>query len=872
MTQQSNHHRPDVIYSALSWREKLQYRRRTWWTSLRANLRVPWRRIAMLGAIVLMIGLLVLIVRLNQREWPLREGLDKSLFLHIDAAESLGDEWILDNGDFRFVMDPDTTQFTLEDNRNGQIWSSNPTETADRFQQPLLIHYAGSLGQLDTIGVFDQAVAYRDYYVRLEGDVLEILYEVGGKKDIDSSDFPPIITDERMQALVLDQLTEGSLSYRRVTEQAYTYGDLQGEPVWKLKDGIQSHILERLYTIFYDEAGYTAEDLAVDLEMHGILLEDRYPYFEVAIRYELTEEGLSVRVRNDSIVEKEIYPIAAIDVLPYFGAGTTTDDGYILVPDGSGGLIDFNSDRSFALPYNQRIYGPDDARSLPVMPPDVEAIRLPVFGISHVDAGFVAIADENAAMASIYARIASPDNPYNQAYYRVHLRESETYDFASINSSVSIRKWTEPLDSHDFVVQYQFIDSDSDYVAMAERYRTYLLDRGTLDLVDATTEAALHLTLLGGYEVQENILGIPYTTVRSLTTTENVLTLAERLREDGIANLHLYYSGFANEGLTPSYMGDIDYDRRTGRRRDMENLANKLATMGIGFAPELQITSAYTSRGFSPNRMAIRDVFDQVLTYHAYDPATLLANPDTRTKYLLHPNTYSATLVDAMGDLERIDVLAVALAGLGSDLYGSYGKDDFIFRSDAVVRFVNAMSTLDDYTVMLRDPNAYAVPYASVLGDVPTTASNYQIISRSVPFYQLVFSGYVDYFAASFNLADERTFRHHVLQAIETTGHLSLTWSYEPTIDLVDTEYSMYYSTFYENWYDLAVSTYQELNDIGIHATRMIDHAILSSDGSVTKTTYANGMEILFNYRSTPVDVEGVTIDAMDYVIVKEGS
>jgi len=393
-----------IIYSALPLKKRITIKLKTWFNEKILGFKFPWKKLIILLVIALMgLGLYV-VVKINELPAIEKTPYDKTNFMEVEQLkERYDDEIILENDNLKFVLDTDTTLFTLQDKRTGEIFTSNPDTRSARFLDPLKVYYAGNLGSVSQMSVYSQAIDYEDFLVRVEADYIEVLYLVGGKKGVDENDFPLIITDERMQSLILSKLEEGSVSYRRVTEQAYVYGEVNGVAIWKLKSGIQTSILERLYDIFYIESGYTIEELVYDQESNGIKVEDKYPYFEIAIRYSLDQNSLEATLVNESLVEKEKYPLVYIDVLPYFGAGTTEEDGYLLIPDGSGGIIEFNQERAFTLPYNKRVYGNDLASFKLIKTEDLSKISLPVFGIKSNNKAMIAIAKETPEMANLYA-------------------------------------------------------------------------------------------------------------------------------------------------------------------------------------------------------------------------------------------------------------------------------------------------------------------------------------------------------------------------------------------------------------------------------------------------------------------------------------
>jgi hypothetical protein len=623
----------------------------------------------------------------------------------------------------------------------------------------------------------------------------------------------------------------------------------------------------------YELCGYTVEDLIYDQESNGIKVEDKYPYFEIAVRYSLNSEGLDVKIINDSIVEKEKYPLLYIDVLPYFGAGSTEDMGYIVIPDGSGGVIEFNQQRAFALPYNKRIYGEELAISRATKKDDSTKISLPVIGIKKNQSGFIAVAKGAVEMTNVYASSATQENPYNQAFYRYYIREGQPFEFSSINSSVVINQWTIDYNKNDFIVSYLPIDKDdANYSDMAQIYRDYLVTEDLVVPRDNTDNPVVDLTLLGGYIVDENFLGIPYKTVRTLTNTDQAIEILERLSETNLEKINVYYQGFSNQGLKPAYMGKIRFDSRTGSLKDFQNLIDYSNNLDIDLYLETLLNTAYTKKNISTNNEAIRDVFGQVVYNYDYNPASLYLDNSSRERYVLKPTTYLNTLESISRMYERIETRNIAFSDFGNSVYGSYKKGETVFRSDIVKAFKETMELADFDNIAFRNPNLYAMKYASSVTDIDLSSANYQIITYSIPFYQLVFSGLIDYSGKPFNTTDEFSYQYHIMKALETGANISMMWSYESTVSLLETEYSMYYSTYYEYWFEKLVETFNILNNTEVFKRRLINHEVLSKDGLVSKSTYEDGMALIFNYRDYPYHDGGISVQPNDFLIVWEVS
>ena len=836
------------------------------------TFRFPWFKaisVLLLGLIILAIYLTVVLTKIKVEP---RSPYDKEGFMTAaDYRDLYGNETVLENDRYRFTLSNTDTTFAVTDKSNNEEWRSNPAGASLRFRDPLIVYYAGSLGAVHAMGVIENAVDYDDFLIRRKDDSIEILYLIGGKKKVDASDFPKIITDARMQEKILSKLEPGTTPYRRVTEQCYVFGDFKGEKIWQLKDAIQTSLLEVLYDIFYHQCGYTSDDLAYDLELSGIKYEDKYAYIEIALEYSLGDNGFSVRMINDSISEKEKYPLVYADILPYFGCAGLDDEGYILVPDGSGALIEHNNGRSFAVPYNQRLYGKEAAVVKPVMKPETEKVSFPVYGLRRNDKSFITVCKEGAEMTALLANGSTVDRPYNQAYYRYYLRESESFEFSSYQSRVTVIEWTVWYNTADWAAEYRFVNEDNgSYTAMAQAYRSYLVGAHLLPAGNDIGGLRFNLTLLGGYIARENFLGIPYKTVRSLTDTEEALRIAQKLHEDGIENLNVIYRGWSNEGLKPTFAGKLRYNRAVGKRSDFRRLQSALAAMDVNLYPEVYLHTAYTDRHFQKNKEAVRNVLGRVVKNYDYNEATYYADTDTLPYYILKPTTYKKTLTALQREFDKFDSRNIAFRDFGGYLYGSYYKKDTYFRNDSRRYFEEAMSGQNSFrNCIFTDPNLYALRYCDLVLEVPMRATPYQIIGVAVPFYQLVVSGSLSYSGKSFNIDDKYAYEWHKMKAIETAAHISFTWSYHSTIDLADTEYSQYYSTYYLNWYERAVATYYELTELGIYNASLVAHELLKSDGSVVKSTYSNGTAIVFNYGLSYYQFEGGTVDPNSYTVVE---
>jgi hypothetical protein len=168
---------------------------------------------------------------------------------------------------------------------------------------------------------------------------------------------------------------------------------------------------------------------------------------------------------------------------------------------------------------------------------------------------------------------------------------------------------------------------------------------------------------------------------------------------------------------------------------------------------------------------------------------------------------------------------------------------------------------------MVSGANAYSWPYASHVIDVPSSSSGFGLTDEEVPFYQMVIHGYLDYAGASVNNLNEQNLRKQLLQSLEFGSAPHFLWSYEPSSKLKYTRFDDMYATHYKDWFDEAVSLYQELSEVlaPLRTQRIVEH-IRHADG-VVEVRYESGTSILINYTDQAVDVNGTLVGPQNYAV-----
>ncbi|MDF2698485.1 MAG: hypothetical protein K0Q49_41 [Haloplasmataceae bacterium] len=775
-------------------------------------------------------------------------------------------------------IDETTSHITIKNEATGQAWYSNVREE-DNFtnidlstkklqQSTMKIWYYNKLEEPKSMVNYEFSIEEKNYYLRYIENGVEVLYII-----YDTSysvyDLPLRLSIERLDELVLNVLDEkaeaGDIKAgrdKRLIENNYMYNDEHGIYVLKNPENLSQNMVDMLYEIFYEKTDYSIEDLNFDNEQQGVNDDNGKPYFEVAVRYTLTDKGFKATIINESLYEKKNYLISHIDFLPYFGAGSVNDNGYIVVPDGSGAIMNFNNGKTYAPQYEKALYGKDYGKAVYFAPEETHNALMPIYGMKKNDDAYLAIITEGDAMTSIVADISEKYDSYNKVYPRFYFREKDKLPLLGIGERINM--WSIDLTTNDYSIEYQF-PIQKDYVGMANLYQEYLVEKGMNDIDN--TGLRMNLTFLGGYSDTEHFLGVPYTNVKSLTTTSQVKQILEQLLSDGITNIDVSYRGWMNGGLEPDFPNSVYIEKSIGGKKGIQELTKYTEDNDINLFFETDFLQVYGLKNFNQSNLATRLMSGEVATHYPFNPSTLLPDTTRSPYWVVNPLSIEKNIKSMSKDLNKYGVKNISLSDFGSILSGHYDENAFYYKSQTKDIILDNFQYLsDNFNLMALNPNIYSTLFVETIMDLPLESSLYGILDGDVPFYQLAITGSINYSGGAINLDDKHDLNWYKLKAIETAANLNFTWSYNDTYNLMTTEHNQYYSTKYTNWYDDAVSLYQELENLEIFEATLIEHELISR--AVRRVKYNNGTEIYINYGNTDFVIGELNVLANSYLKV----
>lgn len=240
--------------------------------------------------------------------------------------------------------------------------------------------------------------------------------------------------------------------------------------------------IKKLSEIMYERAGYTEEELSKDNIENGEEAIPSRPQFTITMEYVLDDEGLVVRILNKETTYDEKYPIESIHLLSYFGATTLSDEGYMVVPDGSGALIYLNNGKYTQRSYSQKLFGEDEAlfEQEKKAPITEKKASLPIFGTSTTEGGFLGVIEKKGAeMATINADVSGRLDLCNKISSQFNYKKNTgIMELVGKESKQELFVWSKQTYEQDIQVRFFFFldRKHANYNEMAKIYQNYLVN------------------------------------------------------------------------------------------------------------------------------------------------------------------------------------------------------------------------------------------------------------------------------------------------------------------------------------------------------------------------------------------------------------
>ena len=814
---------------------------------------------------------------------------------HLVFYEGDGNNVVIENERLLLEMDAATTQFKITSKDTGKVWLSNPEGrdkdpiahgvNSDFLSSTLNLTYTIS-GSETELNNYRYSMVNQNFNIYKENDTtIRIEYAIG---KIERTYFIPIaITKERFKELtgkmsggdkkkvssfysLYDAKQLGKAS--NLEELKSMYPAIEEGNLYILKANTDTKSKEKIES-YFSKIGYDQEQYEIDMQNVEQKEENHGPYFNATMILQLDGDQLVVEVPYNEIKYEAEYPLTYVSVLPMFGAAGMDEEGFIFIPEGSGGIIKYNNGKLSQNAYYANLYGWDYGMERTEAVSETEN-TFAVFGMGQPDGSFICTVEGASSYGGICADIAGRFNSFNTVYCKYNLIHYGQFKLSSrTNEQVLMYENTIPDDT--IIQRYCFVDTDN-YVGMAEAYGDYLRSKPEFKQEQADPEVPIHVELIGAINKTIQRFGVPVDSVIPVTTFSEAQDIMDELLADGIKHLNIRMTGWSNGGVRQKVLTSVHTVGQLGGDSGLKKLIADAKDKGVSVYLDGISCFAYKSglaEGFIPTLQAARFTTREIVRLYPYYIVTY-QQMDTAEEfeyYLVKPrisNDYANNLLNGVKDRSAS---GIAFRDIGNLLSADYNKNDTVTREEVKQMNVGILQKAQDLgmKISIKKGNDYAIAYADLITDMNLTGRKYAIIDQAVPFYQIALHGLRNYTGEAINLSGD--YQNALLESAEYGAGLNFSFMKADTSILQDSAYSCYTGGSYDRWKEDArqmILRYQE-DMSGLNSLRITGHKFITND--VHMTTYEDGTNVYVNYGRMDFKQGSLIIPGRDY-LVERGS
>ena len=804
---------------------------------------------------------------------------------------------VLENNYLHLRFLPDTAEIILTDKKTNVQWRSNPSippindpstdiVTRQLMESQFSLNYADNSGVGMTLQSGVYSVQRDAYEYEVVNGALEVRYTVGDLAR--SYRIPPAMNEERMSEY-LDKMDDGD---RGIVESSYRlydinnlrlndnkeqlladFPELSKTKLWVLRTTSQDFMKEVAEESF-KKAGYTIEDFVEDSMRYELSGESVKPAFSITLRYVLDGKSLIVNVPFSKIGYRAAYPITQLALMPFMGCGSVSDSGYMLVPDGSGSLINFNNQKQNQVPYYINIYGWDEAMPREAVIGDNKAL-FPAFGVHKNGASLFCVIEEGSAYAGVRADVSGRNSTYNIVYPVFDMIHGALMDIAGRNQRAVYMYEVVLPESENITLRYTPC-AEPGYMGMAKEYRSWLTDKyPVLQSRHVTGGVPTAVEIIGAVNKTQHRFGLPFDLPLKLTSYKETTNMIKNFADLGWNNIHVKLNGWFNRSVDHEVPAKIKLIDALGSKKDFKNIVSAAERNNYNLYPEVDfifVRDVKAFSGFSLYKDAARYVNRERVQRYPYSFVWFGERKLWgKLNYLARPATTQRMIKSFQKKAKKYKINNIAFRNMGSKLAGDYHEKRHISREASMLMRQKKFEEMyqADNKILVQSGFVYAVPWASMVTDMIITDKSFGITDTSVPFLPIVLHGIVPYAGRPVNLAEDYT--KNLLKTIECGAGLYFSFMEEETSELQETKFRQFYANEYKKWVGDADKLYKKFNaDFGhLYNQRIVNHVILAAD--VTITEYEDGTRIVVNASDNAYRFNNINLDADTYTVLKKG-
>lgn len=571
----------------------------------------------------------------------------------------------------------------------------------------------------------------------------------------------------------------------------------------------------------------------------------------VPVDYKLRTDSVEISIDSKAIQENE-NRVTSIAVAPFWcSAKNDSEDSYLFYPSGSGALISCESQSQPGERYTASVYGADKTMPMTDLVTTDKSVRLPVYGAKSGDTAACAIIESSAESADISVIAGAKTLGVSSVYTVFQLRGYGKNTARFLNGfRQKMYVFAKSMIETPLVVGfYPLTGENANYSGMAQVYKDYLKKNGALT-GKLSEETDLNVTLIGGAMINKSFLGIPYKELLPATTLKDAYGILEEISAKTDTKLSAKLLGYGKTGIAASdYAGGFQINKNLGTKKDLSSLNRFCTENDISLYMDFDLIKLKeSSAGYSNFFDAAYSALYKPAYGYEYDVVTRGYRSGSRYSFLSR-ELLADGAEQLMKKTKDWELSGVSLSSITNTAYSDYSGDKstmYYSKGNMAADAAGILKTVSGrYKIAAEDANAYAASQADVIFNTPVTSSGEFIFSEDVPFYQMVYKGYVSMAGESMNMAANP--RKQLLRMLESGCGLHYTLTADYHVEFTDSQSYAFFGSQYCDVKDSMFAAYEEVKAYyaAINGAEILSHRIL--ENGVRETVFDNGVTVYVN-------------------------
>ncbi len=683
--------------------------------------------------------------------------------------------------------------------------------------------------------------------------------------------------DEKNQVSFVEKNTGYRWSPTPDTAQTIVY-DEDGMPI-KNNPQLESAIL----VSYYDPSTLLEKEIMSSTDVFDVYLQEIdsgirviYDFSDheilIPVEYTIDEKCFRISVNLKQIVDNGENYVTTVSLAPFMcGVKNNTKDSWIFMPDGSGAVYTVNSFDVVGKFGSKAVYGDDLTNQKFNYLSKTEQFLMPVYGLKTGNKALFSIIESGAEQAELCWNIGSQNIGYSGVYSKFKVRGYSTIKtpkgFSSFMDAKEVKYFYKASSKNKISVAYYSLSGkNADLNGMAKIYRDYLIkEKG---LTEKSGETLASYKFIGAVEQPDFVLGIPTKKIYSLTTVKQAEKIVSELTELMGNDLSIDLVGFGKNGLdVGTICGGYSVSGKLGGNKEMKKLADSLKQNSIDYFMDFDLISySKSGSGISKTDSA---VFPNLQNAWFTDFNIVTRETNDKRFYILSRSKLETVMQKLLDKTKKIGISGISLDSLSNTVYSDY-SNEATGNSGGMTEQVKGIilsAKKRGFRVLSTAANDYAAIVSDKIIDAPIYSSDYDVTLMDVPFYQMIFKGYIPMSSVSVNLCADSS--DAILRCVEAGISPTYTLTNNYDNELITSNHSFLYGTNYQGIKESILEFSSEYKDYfeSIKGAKISDYEILSDD--VRAVYFDNGVYAVVNYSDKESKTSFGTVSPNSYITGK---